>query len=37
MARDHAGTEASSRSARYTSIDPYYDSYTCTLGPSLEL
>jgi len=37
MARGHAGTEALSRSARHTSIDPYSVAYTCTLDLSLEL
>jgi len=36
-ARGHAGTEASSRSARRIPIDPYSDAYTCTLGLYLEL
>jgi len=37
MARGHAGTEVSSRSARHTPIDPYSITYACNLGLPLEL
>jgi len=37
MARGHAGTEASSRSACHAPIDPYSVTYTSNLGLLLEL
>ena len=36
-ARGHASTEASSRLARHTPIDPYSVTYACNLGLPLEL
>jgi len=36
-ARGHTSTEASSRSARHTSIDPYSVAYACNLWLPLEL
>jgi len=35
--RGHAGTEATSRSARHTPIDPYSIAYAWNLGLPLEL